>query len=128
MFHLTLAWTRGTSISLRVWNRHLLLHRQAREARVWVKVEARSSKSILQGPKDMSTMWHYRLTLLISLIYRVRFSSHTFDKSVVQILMHHIHAYYCIMCERLSFKVETLENPRYVSETLGTRVSVDLIC
>ena len=32
------------------------------------------------------------------------------------------------MCERLFLEVETLEKPLYVSSTLGTKVSVDLIC
>ena len=33
--------------------------------------------SVLQGPRGMSTVWYRRLSLQISLIYRVRFGSHT---------------------------------------------------
>ena len=42
--------------------------------------------------------------------------------------MHHMHAYCCIMFERLGLKVETLEEPLYVNPSLGTRVSGDQIC
>ena len=38
-----LAWARGTGISLRVLHKRLLLHRYAREVRVWVKAGDRAS-------------------------------------------------------------------------------------
>ena len=44
LFLLTLPWARGTSISLRVLHKPLLLHNQAGWARSWVKVEARAHK------------------------------------------------------------------------------------
>ena len=35
----TLVWVRGASFSPRVLHRHILLHRQARGARLWVEAE-----------------------------------------------------------------------------------------
>ena len=67
-------------------------------------VEAKTSRLILQGPKGVPMLRHSILRLLISLMYRVCFGSHIFDKSVVQIPMHHIHAYCCIMCERFGLR------------------------
>ena len=46
---------RGTSISLRVLHKHLLPHRQAKEARVWVKAEDRAYKLGHQGFRGVST-------------------------------------------------------------------------
>ena len=56
---------RGTSISPKLLYRRLLLHKLAREARVWVEVEGRAHKSGLQGPKGISMPSHHRLGQLI---------------------------------------------------------------
>ena len=51
-------------MSPRVLHMCLLLHKQAREARVWVGDRAHEQR--LQGPRDVSMLLHYRLSLLIS--------------------------------------------------------------
>ena len=72
---------RGTDINLKVLHKHLLFRRWATWARAWVKVEAKNSRPILQGPRGTSTLWYRRLSLQISLIYRVLLGS--LDKSAV---------------------------------------------
>ena len=74
-FLLTPAWARGTDISPRVLYKHLLLHRWATWAKAWVGVEAKISKPRHHGHKGVSMFWYRRLTLQISMIYRVRFRS-----------------------------------------------------
>ena len=66
LFLLTPAWARRTDISPRVLHKHLLLYRQAREARVWVEVKDRAYGSRLQGPRGVSMPSHHRLSQLIS--------------------------------------------------------------
>ena len=44
VFLLTLPWARGTSISLRVLHKPLLLHNQAGWARAWVEVKAKAHR------------------------------------------------------------------------------------
>ena len=39
--------------------------------------ETTTSRPVLQGPRSVSTLWYRRLSLQISLIYKVRFLSHT---------------------------------------------------
>ena len=68
LFLLTPVRARGTSISLRVLYRSLLLHR---EAGVWVKAKDRAHGPKLPGSKGMSTPSHHRLSQLISRLYRV---------------------------------------------------------
>ena len=51
MFLLTSVQVRGIDISLRVLHKHLLHHKQAREARVWVEVGDKAHRSGLQGPR-----------------------------------------------------------------------------
>ena len=68
-----LVWARGTGISLKVLRKHLLCHRQTKEARAWVKVEDRAQKSGLQGPRGVSMPLHLELSLHISRLFRVLF-------------------------------------------------------
>ena len=77
LFLLTPVWARGTGVSSRVLHKHLLFHRRATWARAWVRVEAKTSRPVLQGPRGMSTLWYRRLSLQISMMYRVRFGSRT---------------------------------------------------
>ena len=53
----------------------LLLHRQAREAKVWVEVEVedKAHEPRFQGPKGVSMPLNHRLILLINGLYRVCF-------------------------------------------------------
>ena len=60
LFLLTPVRARGTSISPKVLHMHLLLHKQAREARVWVEVEDRAHKPRLKGPRGVSTPLHHK--------------------------------------------------------------------
>ena len=64
LFLLTPARARGTSISPKVLQKRLLLHKQAKEARVWVEAEDRASIPGLQGPRGMSTPLHHRLSVM----------------------------------------------------------------
>ena len=64
-FLLILVWARGTGINLKVLHEHLLLHRQAREARAWV--EDRAHRPGLQWHRGMSTPLQHRLRLQINL-------------------------------------------------------------
>ena len=75
LFLLTLPWAREDSISLspKVLHKHLLFHRQAKEARVWVEVEDRAHRPGLQGLRGVSTPLHHKLSLLSSQLYRVCF-------------------------------------------------------
>ena len=55
-------WAKGNSISPKVMHKHLLLHRRAREARVWIEVEGRAHRPRLQGPRGVFTPAHHRLS------------------------------------------------------------------
>ena len=88
LFLLTLPWARGTSISLRVMHRPLLLHNQIGWARAWVEVEARAHKMGLQGPRDVSTLLHIRLSLQISRSFKVHFYSFAYGQKCCLILVH----------------------------------------
>ena len=77
LFLLTLAWARGTDVSPRVLHKDLLFRRWAIWARAWVGVKVKTSRPVLQGPRGMSTLYYRRLSLQISMIYRVCFGSHT---------------------------------------------------
>ena len=63
LFLLTLAWAKGIDISPRVLHKHLRFPRRAIWARAWVRVEAKTSKPVLQGPRVMSKLWCCRLSL-----------------------------------------------------------------
>ena len=62
MFLLTPIQARGTGTSLKALHKYLLHHRQAKEAKVWVKVGDRAHRPGLQGPKGVSTLLHHRLS------------------------------------------------------------------
>ena len=83
--------TKGINISPRVLYKHLLLHRQAREARIWVKAGDRAYKPGFQGPKGMSRPLHHRLSLQISRLYKVCFFYLAYGRGYCLILVHHIH-------------------------------------
>ena len=61
MFLLTPVRAKGTNISPRVLHKRLLLHKQARKARVWVEVEDMARRLGHQGPKGVSTQLYHRL-------------------------------------------------------------------
>ena len=124
LFLLTPMWARGTSISLRVLHKHLLLRRWATWAKAWVGVEAKISRSVLQGPKGVSMLWYCRLSLQISLICGVHFGFTRVLFKFGCIIFTLIDAS-CV--KNLGLEVETLEKPLYVNSPLGTRVSVDKI-
>ena len=65
LFLSTLPWVKEDSISLRVLHKHLLFHRQAKEAKVWVEVGVRDKahRPGLQGPKGVATSLHHRLSV-----------------------------------------------------------------
>ena len=54
LFLLTPAWARGTDISPKVLHKNLLFRKWAIWA--WVNVEAKTSRSVLQGPRGMSML------------------------------------------------------------------------
>ena len=89
-FLLTPVLARETSISPRVLHKHLLLHRRAREARVWVEVEDRAHKLGLQGPRGMSTSSYRRLSQRISRPYRVCFYYLAYGRGYYLIMVHRI--------------------------------------
>ena len=127
MFLLALVWARGTSICLRVRHRHLLCHRQAREAREWVEVEDRAHRLELQGPMGVSTQLYHRLNQRIIQLYRVCFYYRLWARILFDSgASHSFIATSCV--SELGLEVKTLEKPLYVSSPLGTRLSVDLIC
>ena len=53
----------GELISPKVRHKHLLFRIWAIWARAWVGVEAKTSRSVLQGPRGMSKLWYRRLSL-----------------------------------------------------------------
>ena len=93
------SWAKETSISFRVWHKHLPCHRKAREARVWVEVGDRAHKPGLQGPRGISTQLYNRLSQ--------RISSYTGYVSAIS---------------PMGVEVETLKKPLYLSSPLGTRI------
>ena len=97
---------KGTNISPKVRCRRLLLHILAKEAKVWVEVEVedKARRQGHQGPRGVSMQLYHRLTQRISQLYRVCFNYLAYGQGYCLILMHHIYAYYCIMCERFGLK------------------------
>ena len=93
---LSLVWVGGNSISRRVLRKHLLQHRQAREARVWVEVGDKAHRSRLRRPRGVSTLLYHRLSQQISQLFRVCFYSRANE---VRVLFDSI-AYACdCVCE-----------------------------
>ena len=84
-------------------HRRLSLHRQAGGVRVWVEAEDRAHR---QGTFLLSRLW--------AKIWFDSGASHSFIVASA--------------VRELGLKVETLEEPLYVSSPLETRVSIDLIC
>ena len=72
MFLHLLVWARGASFSPRVLHGHLLLHRQARGARLWAEAEDEANRQGHQGYMGLSTSLYHRLSQQISQLYRVR--------------------------------------------------------
>ena len=96
LFLLSLVWVRGNSISRRVLHKHLLQHRQAREARVWVDVGDKAHKPRLRRPRGVSTLLYHSLSQQISQLFRVCFYSRANE---VRVLFDSI-AYACdCVCE-----------------------------
>ena len=108
-----------------MWHKHLLLHRQAREARLWVRAEDRAHRSGYQRFRGISTPSYHLLSqpviqgtfLLSSLWARVLFDFGASQSFIAASVV-----------RKLGLEVETLEEPLYLSSPLGTRVSVDMIC
>ena len=63
LFLLTPVRVRGTSISPKVLHNHLLFHKQAKEAKLWVKAGDKASRPGLRGPRGLFTTLHHRLSL-----------------------------------------------------------------
>ena len=82
---------RGTSLSPRVLHRSLLLHRQAKEARVWVEAEDRAHKLRRKGPRGLSIPSHHKLSQRTSQLYRVRFYYLAYGHEYYSTLVHRIH-------------------------------------
>ena len=115
-------WAMEDSINLspKVLHKHLLFHRQAREAR--------AHRLRLQGPRSLSTPLHHKLSSQTSPLYRVclcylclwariLFDSGASHSSIVTS---------CV--KELGLEVETLEKSLHVTSPLGIRVRVDMIC
>ena len=101
--------------------RALLLHSQARWARVGVEVKPGLTSWDF---RDLGAcLRHYTLRL-----FRVCFYSFAYGQRVL-FDSGASHSFIPASCVKdLSLEVETLENPLYVNSPLGTRVSIDLIC
>ena len=115
-------WARGASFSPKVLHGHLLLHRQARGARLWAKAKDEAHRQGHQGYMGVSTLLYHRLsqqgTFLLSCLWaRVLFdsgASHSFIAASVVV--------------ELGLEVEALEEPLYVSSPLGIRARIGMIC
>ena len=88
LFLPTPLWAKEASISPKALHKQLLLHNQARWARAWIEVNARAHKLGLQGPRDVSTSLHHRLSLQISRSFRVHFYSLAYGQEYYLILVH----------------------------------------
>ena len=62
MFLHSTVQVRGASLSFRELHGHLTFHRQAREARVWVKAKDEAHRQGHQGFKGVSKPSHRRLS------------------------------------------------------------------
>ena len=82
----------GASLSFKELHRHLPLHRQAREARVWVEVEDEAHRQGHQGSRGLSTPSHRRLSQQISPLYKVRFFYLAYGQECYLILVLLIHS------------------------------------
>ena len=71
---------------------HLLLHRQAREARLWAEAEDEAHIQGRQGFRGVSTPSHHRLSQQISQSYRVHFCYLAFGQECYLIMVRRIHS------------------------------------
>ena len=55
-------WARGASFNPRVLHGHLLLHKQARRARLWVEAEDEAHKQGHKGYKGVSKPLYHRMS------------------------------------------------------------------
>ena len=92
LFLLTTPWSREDSISPRVLYKHLLFHRQARDAKICVEARDSAHMPGIQGFKGVSTPLHHRLSLEINRLYRVCFCYLAFGQGYFFILVHRIHS------------------------------------
>ena len=81
-------WTRRGGISRRALHKVLPLHIQARWTRAGVEVKAKAHKTGLQGPRGVSTSLHRRLSLQISVLFRVCFYSFAYGQECYLIMVH----------------------------------------
>ena len=88
----TLVQARGASISFRELHGHLLLHRQARQAKLWAKAEVEAHRKGCKEFRGMSTPSHHRLSQRISQSYRVRFCYLAYGQECYLILVLRIHS------------------------------------
>ena len=75
-----LVWVKGAIISLRELHGHLLLHRQAREVRLWAKAKDEAHRQGRQGFRGVSKPLHHRLSPESSQSYKVRFCYLTYGQ------------------------------------------------
>ena len=127
MFLHTLVWVRGASLSLRELHEHLPLHRQAREARLWVEAEDKAHRQGRQGFRGVSTPSHHRLSQQISQSYRVLLLSRLWARVLFDSGASHSFIVASVVIE-LGLEVEALEEPLYVSSPLGIRARIRMIC
>ena len=79
------------NISFRELHGHLLLHRQARGARLWVEAEDKAHRQGRQGFRGGSTPSHHRLSQQISQLYRVCFCYLAYGQECYLIMVFRIH-------------------------------------
>ena len=92
LFLPTPPWARGASISPNAMHRPILLHNQARWAKVWGEVEDRAHKLGLQGLRGVCKPLHLRLSFQISWLFRVHFYYLSYGQEYCLILVHLIHS------------------------------------
>ena len=128
MFLLTLAWARGTGISLKVRHEHRVFHRQAKGARVWGQGSGQSVQAETSGAQGR--------------VYAITSQTKAADQSLIQgtFLLFRLwarvlfdsgasHSFIAASCVRvLDLEVETLDEPLHVSSPLGTKARIDRIC
>ena len=83
---------REASLSFRELRGHPTFHRQAREARVWVKAEDEAHRQGCQGSRGVSMPSHRRLSQHIIQLYRVRFCYLAYELECYLILVLRIHS------------------------------------
>ena len=118
---------RWTSINLRVLHGRLLLHKQAKEARVWVKVKEKAHRPRLQEPRGVPMPSHFKLSRLISRLYRVCFCYLAYRQRYCYSSASHSFVA-ASSVDVLGLELEPLEELLHVSSPLGTRVRIYHIC